>query len=46
MRAPRRDWMTGIDWPSARVESIMVGLSVVYLVILAIVTIAFLGGQL
>ncbi len=45
MRAPRLDWMTGIEsghraWP----ESLMYGLSVVYLVILLIVIITNLGG--
>ncbi len=45
MRAPRQDWMTGIEsgrraWP----ESLMYGLSVVSLVILLIVIITNLGG--
>jgi hypothetical protein len=38
--------MTGIDWRRHGPEPLMFGLSVVYLVVLAIVTIAFLGGQL
>jgi hypothetical protein len=38
--------MTGIDWNSARLESVMLGVSVVYVVVLAILIIAFLGGQL
>ena len=47
MRAPRQDWMTGIEsghraWP----ESLMLALSVVYLVILLIVVIINLGGHL
>ena len=46
MRAPRRDWMTGIDWNSARLEPFMLGLSVVYVIVLTILIIAFLGGQL
>ena len=46
MRAPRQDWMTGIDWNSARLESIMLGLSVVYVVVLAILLAAVLGGHL
>jgi hypothetical protein len=46
VRAPRLDWMTGIEsghraWP----ESLMFGLSVVYLVMLLIVIIINLGGQ-
>ena len=46
MRAPRQDWMTGIDWSSARLESVMLAVSVVYVFVLAILIIAFLGGQL
>ena len=46
MRAPRQDWLTGIDWNSARLESIMLGLSVVYVAVLAILLIAVLGGHL
>jgi hypothetical protein len=38
--------MTGIDWSSARLESFMLGLSITYVVVLAIFIIAFLGGQL
>ncbi len=46
MREPRQDWMTGIEsghraWP----ESLMFGVSVVYLVILLVVIITNLGGQ-
>jgi hypothetical protein len=46
MRAPRRDWITGIDWNSARLESLMLGLSITYVVVLASLIIALLGGQL
>ena len=46
MRAPRQDWMTGIDWNSARLESLMLGLSITYVVVLASLIIALLGGQL
>jgi len=46
MRAPRQDWMTGIDWNSARLEPVMVGVSVIYVVVLAILIITFLSGQL
>ena len=45
MRAPRQDWMTGIEWRRAGPESLMFGLSVVYLVVLLVVIIANLGGQ-
>jgi hypothetical protein len=38
--------MTGVEWRRAGPESLMFGLSVVYLVVLVIVIIAFLGGQL
>jgi hypothetical protein len=38
--------MTGIDWRRARPEALMFGVSVVYLVVLVVVIIAFLGGQL
>ena len=46
MRAPRQDWMTGIDWSSARLEPFMLGLSIIYVVVLAILVMALLGGQL
>jgi hypothetical protein len=46
VREPRQDWMTGVEWRRAGPESLMFGLSVVYLVVLVIVIIAFLGGQL
>jgi hypothetical protein len=46
MRAPRQDWMTGIDWNSARLELLMLGLSITYVLVLGILIIAFLGGQL
>ena len=46
MRAPRQDWMTGIDWNSAKLESLMLGLSITYVIVLAILIIAFLGGHL
>jgi hypothetical protein len=46
MRAPRQDWMTGIDWNSARLEPFMLGLSITYVLVLGILIIAFLGGQL
>lgn len=43
MRAPRQDdWMTGIE-PRPRTESLMFGLSVVYLVVLLILLITYLG---
>jgi len=46
MRAPRRDWMTGIDWNAARLESLILGVSIAYVVVLAILIIALLAGQL
>jgi hypothetical protein len=46
MRAPRQDWMTGTDWNSVRLESFMLGVSITYVAVLAILIIAFLGGQL
>jgi hypothetical protein len=46
VREPRQDWMTGIEWGHWEwPESLMFGLSVVYLVMLLIVTIINLGGQ-
>jgi len=38
--------MTGMDWNSARLESLMLGLSITYVFVLAILIIAFLGGHL
>ncbi len=37
--------MTGVDWHTAWPESLMFGLSVVYLVILLIVVLINVGGQ-
>ena len=44
MREPHQDWMTGVDWRRAGPESLMFGLSVVYLIMLLIVIIINLGA--
>jgi hypothetical protein len=45
VRAPRQDWMTGIEWLRAGLESLMFGIAFVYLVMLLIVIFTFVGGQ-
>jgi len=45
VRAPRDDWMSGSDpTRTGRLESLSFGLSIVYMVILVIVLVTYVGG--